>query len=72
MISVNNGFKKIRHGQPTVIRKQTTNVCDHNEERVILDLICNKVMKKCKQYCSPLPVGTLVVIANKFIGLSAK
>ena len=31
-----------------------------------------QVMENCKQYKSPLPVGTLVVIATKFIGLSTK
>ena len=32
----------------------------------------NKLMENCKQYRSPLPVGTFVVIATKFIGLSTK
>ena len=29
----------------------------------------NKLMGHCKQYTSPLPVGTFVVIVTKFIGL---
>ena len=29
----------------------------------------NKLMENCKQYTSPLPVGTFVVIVTKFIGL---
>ena len=29
-------------------------------------------MENCKQYDSLLPVGTIVVIATKFIGLSTK
>ena len=32
----------------------------------------NKLIENCKQYRSPLPVGTFVVISTKFIGLSTK
>ena len=33
------------------------------------ETILNKLMENCKQYTSPLPVGTFVVIVTKFIGL---